>query len=92
MREESYYCMTSNVSWQKHKNVLYVTDERNGCIYPFSGTSFDIMLLIIDSKFCVDKIIDEMSDKYKVARDIIMSDVKEFIKELEEIKILESAA
>lgn len=92
MKKETFYCMTFNVSWQKYNDTLYVMDERDGCIYQFSGTSFDILTFIVHKKYSLNRTIDKISEKYNVERSSIEKDVTEFIEELEKIEILESVA
>lgn len=90
MNKDTLYRMTFNVSWQKHMDTLYVSDERDGSIYPFSGISFDIMSFLIYKNYSLDKTIDQISKKYNADRNIVENDVTEFVKELVEIAILES--
>jgi hypothetical protein len=85
MKKDIFYCMTLNVSWQKHKDTLYVIDERNGSIYPFSGISF-----LVYGKYSLNQTINKISEKYNAERNIVEEDITEFIRELIEIEILES--
>lgn len=74
-----YY--SKHISWQLIEETIYIVDENTCKIYSLKNVAKDIWLAIRDIS-SVNEIMDVVSERYNISKDIFISDMNDFIKSL----------
>lgn len=83
------YIIAKSISWQSLMEKIYIIDERTKCMYVLEDEVSKKIWNEIYLRNDLENVIDEMSLKYKVDKNIIEKDCMEWLDEMVKIGALE---
>jgi hypothetical protein len=76
------------IAWQMYEDVVYIFDDVNRETYTLTDVSAIIWKFIAQG-YDFNKIVNVISDRYVIDKEVVLSDIKEFVNDLLECGLLE---